>query len=291
MQGLLCTQAHHSITATAIGKFWYDDEFWRKVINPNRIRVAALAGGSGGKVDESPEEFAERCANDRLTQKIITRRTKYAHCFTVRDPHSHALLNRLGIENRLLPCTATFAGMYYNVPYAPQKGRVAIVPSSPNFIAGESPEDVMDRFASVVQKFRGAGYNPIAVFHGQKEFDRLRSKLNPSELFFSNDFYSLLKFYGSCEGIVSARLHGTLPAWGIGAERAVNISIDSRGCAADVLGIANLKYKEATPEALLASYESIGEISSDDRNKQIEYAVQEYASVLTPAFKESGWIV
>ncbi len=272
-------------------KFWYDDELWRKHINPNKIPVAVFAGGAGHpKPDITPERFAKECARDRMTRKIMRARTKHAVCFTVRDEHSHAFLDRLEIENHLLPCSATFAGKFYRVAPDPVSKRVAVVSAKPTFVQGVEPQAVIDRFLGIARTLKEGGYRPVMVCHNAAGYAAYRDLLPHDEVFYSNDYHALLKFYGSCEGIVSARLHATLPAFGIGGvNRLVNISIDVRGNAVDQLGIPNVSYARATPETVLSMLET-NVVDDRARTSLLSQAADRYARVAESALKTAGWL-
>lgn len=272
-------------------KFWYDDELWRKHINKHRIPVAVFAGGAGhSKPDITPERFAKEASRDRLTRKLLRARQKHALCFTVRDLHSHALLDRLEIDNELLPCSATFAGRYYRVEADPVSRRVAVVTAKPTFVEGVAPQVVIDRFLGIMATLQEAGYSPVLVCHNVKGYQAYRDLLGQDELFYTNDYHALLKFYGTCEGIVSARLHATLPAYGIGGvERLVNISIDVRGNAVDPLGIPNVPFARATPETVLTMLQN-NRVDNEHRRRQLDVAAAKYAEVADTALRNAGWL-
>lgn len=272
-------------------KFWYDDEMWRKHLNPNGIPVAVFAGGAGHPEAEiTPEAFAEECASDRKTRKILKMRAKNALCFTVRDAHSHALLNRLDIPNAYLPCSATFSGLYYRVRPRIVDGRVAIVSPKPTFVHRAKPEQVVERFLAIHHAVREEGYRPVMVCHNRVGYEAYRDLLPQEEVFYSNDYHPLLKFYGTCEGIISARLHATLPTYGIGgATRILNISIDIRGNAVDPLGIPNISYHQATPERVMALFLQ-NQIDPQQRDRRLEDVTSSYAGIIRRALSQGKWL-
>ena len=271
-------------------KFWYDDELWRKHINPAGVPVAVFAGGAGHPhADISPAKFARELSEDRKTRKIMKQRAKNALCFTVRDPHSAAFLERMEIEHHYLPCSATFSGHYYRVTPRVQKGRVAIVSAKPTFVHGESPEDVIARFLSIHEAVREEGFSPVMVCHNVQGYMAYRDLLPQQEVFYSNDYHPLLKFYATCEGIVSARLHATLPAFGIGSvTRLVNISIDVRGNAVEALGLPNLRYGDADAATVVGKLKH-GVIDSEFRARQLESTAAKYGAVISEVLRKVEW--
>lgn len=266
--------------------FDYDDELWNRVINPNKIPVAVLAGGSGEPDPHvTPEEWACELCEDSETVRIIQQRTEYAKLFTVRDRHSKALLDRLEIESTLIPCTAIFAGDYVNVTHAPVGKRVAVVPNE------HEDSDASERWITLAQLLTDAGYVPVFVCHGRTEYDALQRTETDIPIFYTNDYYALLRFYGTCEGIVSARLHGTLTAWGIGVTHALNLTIDSRGYAVEECCVENMILSDYEQKDIADRFiniaQSIGR-RTFDRVQIKEETANQYSELLRPLL--TPWI-
>lgn len=261
-------------------KFDYDDELWSRVINPNEIPVAVMAGGSGEPDPHvTPEEWAKELCDDEATVRIINQRMQFAKLFTVRDRHSKALLDRLGIESTLLPCTAIFAGDYAGIVHAPIKGRIAVVPNK-----HEEPE-VSGWWLTLAQLLKDQGYDPVFVCHERVEFDALQRTETTIPVYYTNDYYALLRFYGTCDGIISARLHGALPAWGIGVTHALNLTLDSRGYAVEECGIENAILNDSEPRDIADRFAEIVSTlgqRGDDRLRIRSATAMSYAELLRP---------
>ena len=78
------------------------------------------------------------------------------------------------------------------------------------------------------------GKNPIVVCHGTEEYRLLRGKVPSEALWYSNDSHTTLELYARAELVVSCRLHGALPAFGVGNTKVHMIGIDTRGSAVSV---------------------------------------------------------
>jgi len=258
-------------------KFWYDDGLWTEVIIPNKIPVAVLAGGSGfPDANMTPEQFADYCTSDPETVEIIKRRAIHALCFTTRDLHSHYLLNKIGIENKYLPCTATFAARYLPVPT--ERPFIALVPPSPNSLPDPyvtpgmtKEETVKTGWLELFRALQEQGKNPVMVCHWYREYELFKTELNDSELFYSNDYAAFLRFYTQCNTVISARLHGVLPAYGILGTRAIGVSIDTRGHAVNIFPkIPEITYDKFKKESILELLPNLQPSSEDDFTAHIQ---------------------
>lgn len=237
---------------------WYDKQLWEEVINPRELDVISIAGGGGyPNAEWTPEDFANHCYSSERTRILLKRRTKNTILTTVRDPHAHALLNKIGIDNKYMPCTATFSSRYANVTAEKDRNLTIIVPPSwdsvPNqYVTGEKEEDTRKRWLQIYNDIKKEHGNTLVVCHFYKEYMSLKDHIDPKDLFFTSDFLSLLKIYGKAHTVISSRLHGTLPAFGINGTKAVNIAIDTRGHAAEIFDkIPTITYGNLSSDAIL----------------------------------------
>jgi len=75
----------------------------------------------------------------------------------------------------------------------------------------------------------------------------------------------LLRQYSFAHTVVSPRLHGGLPAFGIDGTRVLNLSVDVRGTAVQVLPkIQNLQVGNASPDAVLTAIAKLEPSESAD---------------------------
>ena len=235
-------------------KLWYDDDMYR-LLRKWRTRVYSIAGGAGvPHTAWSPAQFAAYCIGSEETCKVLRRRKSVTRLFTVRDPYAHELLNKMSIMNYMLPCTATWASHYHGIQKA-SNDFVALVPPSLNIMApheakAKNKDDVRLSLLNTYKLFKSEfekrfpNKRIIIVSHHLNEYNLFKKYIDNDQLFYSNDAHSLLKFYSHCEYVVSGRLHGALPAYGIPGTKVGSISIDTRGAAATLLpDIVSIKYR------------------------------------------------
>ncbi len=220
--------------------FWYDENVWTSYVAKWGLQAYALAGGSGHPSPTiTPERFAEYCMGSHKTRRILKIRDNHSVLTTVRDPHASALLNSMHMEHQLMPCTATWATKKRGIKKK-SDDLVALVAPSAHHISHEAagavddagrahaPRDLMKRLYLVYKRM---GKNVVVVCHGLKEYLLLSGEIPKEDLYFSNDSHSVLQLYAQCELVVSCRLHGALPSYGIGNTKVQMIGIDSRGTA------------------------------------------------------------
>lgn len=246
---------------------FYDEELWRDYINPTGVPTVHLAGGGGfPNPDMTPTEFADYCMASERTVDILKERFTNAKLITVRDFHAYELVRRIRPDVKVLPCTALFAAQRRNVEARRVPKRVALVPPTPNMFpdrhvgsgdAGIKMEGIFNAFVNMRNQLLAAGYEPVIVCHGRAEFEAFRAGMRITPVFYTNCADSLLRYYGTCEAVVSARLHGAVCAYGIPGTAVVGIGIDTRMSAFDLLpGISQVKWQDFRDESILPYLEA-----------------------------------
>lgn len=261
--------------------FWYDREFWQDFIVPNKIKVFPLAGGGGYPSNTmNPREFADHCLQSHETQRILGMRCDHSPFFTVRDEHAYTLLKKFdrAPEVHLLACTATFAGPARGIEWE-SEGNILIVPPSPGSVPVQYLlENTQDMDADAINKAKAEkvmklfiecgealgeeyGSKPIYVAHYFPEYMLLKQYGIPEDqIFFTNDYYRLLKMYATADYVFSARLHGALPPFGMCGPQVVHVGIDTRMSAVGYFEqIPNIRIQDLTPEVAV---EAMGEAES-----------------------------
>ena len=229
--------------------FWYDREFWQDFIVPNKIKVLPMAGGSGYPSNTmTPKEFADYCLKSEETKRILGIRCDHSPFFTVRDEHAHTLLKEFDRtpEVHLLACTATFAAKARGIEWN-SEGKLLIVLPSPGSVPTQYLlENTADMDVNQINRAKaekvvkliiacgqlmGKQYDtkPVFVAHHFTEYMLMKQYSIPDDqIFFTNDYYHLLKIYATAEYVLSGRLHGALPPFGICGPKVVHVGVDTR---------------------------------------------------------------
>ena len=221
--------------------FWYDESVWTEYVAKWGLSAYALAGGSGyPSLSMDPKGFAAYCMASARTRRALRLRSNNSVLTTVRDPHAHALLNSMHIENQYMPCTATWATHKRGIEKSSDEFVALVAPSAHHLSHAaalsdsdedrlQAPKNLMPRMYRV---FSRLGKKPIVVCHAIGEYMLLRDIIPAEDLWYSNDSHSTLELYSKCELVVSCRLHGALPAYGLGDTKVHMVGIDTRGSAA-----------------------------------------------------------
>jgi len=255
------------------GTFWHDDILWAEMIDKSDVKVLNIAGGAGNQgPDVTPEEFVRYChLGGNKTKEFLRYRKEHNVLTTVRDEFAQKLLEQADIDSHHLPCGATFSSKYHNIEPAKDREYVALVLSQVNTIcldslprpyklkiqefAGKlSKDNTVEERKTLLQKFETETkrtfllesfleiYKDLkkdqkvkVVCHERNEFDLIKSLIPIDDIFFSTDYSAVLRFYAHCHTVVSARLHGSLPAYGIPGTKVVNVSVDIRGNSVKIL--------------------------------------------------------
>jgi hypothetical protein len=223
--------------------FWYDRELWTDYIEKYDLDMYALAGGGGiPGPSKTPAEFAEHCISSELTCKMLKHREGLSKLITVRDPCASALLSRLEIKHRHLPCTAAWAAPYLGIQKKSNEYVALVLPNAgmvgKKLMGGassakEGATRQFELFNDIADYLALRGKKPVFVCHWKPEYDFFSKHMPKHKIFFTNSVNDLLKFYARCELVVSARLHAALPAYGIPGTKVAGIKIDTRGTAMD----------------------------------------------------------
>lgn len=257
-------------------KHWYDDAMWRRHVIPYGLKVMTMAGGAGFSHPHiSIDEYVADCLSSARTVRIIRRRVEPSLCFTVRDPYAHALLNALDIENHYLPCSATWATRQWGITPEDERPLSLLVPPHPRYAPGyDAPrkpsrasrrEAYVRQWVDVYTAMKSHDDGAKALCHGYEEFQALRGHIPASDLLYHGDAYTLLRQYAFAHTVVSARLHGSLPAYGLPGTRVLNVSVDVRGSAVERFpGIGNVQLSDLSPTGLPDLLDGLKPSTEDD---------------------------
>lgn len=223
--------------------FWYDDILW-DYAKEHDFKIASVAGGSGYPDPRmSPDSFTKDCLSSKRTRELLGLRKEAGSLFTVRDPHSHALLNSVGITNHMLPCTAYWTFKKHEPTSDLPDNYWVLTPSNWNAIPDKYFKDCNNKaqealfyYRKIYDEMKARLGKVIICFHSEKEYKYYSKCFQESELFYSNDWLSLLSFYSKAKGILTGRLHGAVPFLGLPGRKAHLIAVDTRYSATEFFG-------------------------------------------------------
>src|SRR5690606_13115216 len=102
---------------------------------------------------------------------------------------------------------------------------------------------------------KAAGHKPLLCFHNLKDAQLFADEQHIDSIY-ANTAIALLNIYKQSAGVITGRLHGALPIYGMGGRKAVLGAIDTRASAGELLrDIQTTNLATATPGKLLELYE------------------------------------
>jgi len=213
---------------------WSDIEMWDQFVRPWNLKMMMMAGGAGHyKTDIDIESYAKWCLSSNKTRDTLLKRKPNLVCLTTRDPYAHYLLNQLGMENQLLPCSSLWAVKMLRFEPSDKRPFIFLVPSIVD--RKFNGLSYVDFWLSLYRKLKKEVGDVRVVCHELEEYKILEKVIGDADMIFHADYYMLLREYASAGVVVSGRLHGSLPAYSYPGTRVVNISVDTRGSAVTLL--------------------------------------------------------
>ena len=167
------------------------------------------------------------------------------------------------------------ASKMWNITPTEQRPYLILVPPSPRYTPKRVGrrriprrkrfQQFADNWKNFYTTLKQNGHNVRVLCHAYREYAALRDAIPAGALWFHGDPYTLLRQYASAHTVVSARLHGSLPAYGICGTRVLNLSVDVRGSAVEVFPkIRNLRISDATLDTLLSTIAQLMPSTSED---------------------------
>ncbi|MDA1190352.1 MAG: hypothetical protein O3A46_01565 [Candidatus Poribacteria bacterium] len=279
---------------------WRDDLMWRDCLIPWNIPVLSLSGGAAhGKATIDGDAFVADCMASAKTRRIISQRFRQIRLCAVRDPFTSGLLTKLGHQHAVLPCSAAWSSSMWGVQPESTRPHLFLVPprlavayrapiGRALALAATNPGMALRRMRSRLELNRDYTslpetwveiYRALAERHSSVKvlchtrMDQLAlvEHIPNDDLWYHSDPYTLLRQYGSAHTVVSARIHGSLPAFGIPDTRVLNISVDVRGATIELVPqIANIPVGELSVERVLREMETLEPSSSRDLVEPLE---------------------
>lgn len=264
--------------------FWYDTDFWH-FARDNKYRVAALAGGSGYPDPHMlPEQFSQDCLRSKLTRDILNVRKLNSDLVTTRDPHSHTLLNDFGIQNSLLPCSASWLYKQYQPDSLEMEDYWVLTPCGWNAVPDvcfvdcrNKPAETVAYFKRIYNLLKARLSNVLICLHSKREYDYYKEYFPAGCLFYSESWRELMVFYSKAKGVVSGRLHGALPLITLPGRKIHLIAVDTRHSATNFFSSISKSVYSDPPGYIVDKF--LG--GADNSGKDLDKFEQEYVSLIS----------
>jgi len=235
----------------------YNNEWYRPLIKERwlkykkEIPLLNIAAGTCQKYYSDGLEFCEKCNN------YIKEFYKYSTITTVRDKLAKKVLNNLGLNTKVIPCSSIFAIDNYSFK---NEGEDYVVV---NYMEGGGHYTFGQKidFYKYKKEFTKFYFelkkkeNVVISCHSQKEV-REALEFDPrANIFYEkNDYLAYMKFYSKAKFGIMNRVHGAFMMASYG-KPSIIIGNDSRARMAEEIGLKSYFVNEVNYELLMEEYE------------------------------------
>ena len=239
---------------------WYQPIVIKRLSRNKNSKFINLAAGTCQRYHSDGKEFmyCSKCSN------YIKNLFERCDVTTVRDLLAKTVLNSIGLDAPLIPCSSIFAvdnfglqhesGEYLALNYMPEGGHYNLGQDY-DAVAWESTMRTLYWKIMKQEKI-------VFVCHDGKEV-KAAKKIDPnSNIFFSNNFVEYMRFYSHAKFGIVNRVHGAFLMASFGKPSLI-IGSDSRAKMAETIGLESLFVNDVNTDVLIEKYESIKKYSSN----------------------------
>ncbi len=234
---------------SATGIEWYGPLIRDRFLKKKKGVLANIAAGTCQVYHSNGSEFLESAAVCDFIREFY----ELSRVTTLRDDLSGWLLNELGLEAPVIPCSSIFAINEHRVQ--PQRGEYVVV----NYMHGGAHyafqktidfEGWFNHFKDFYFQLKKKEERVIFSCHNQKEVDEAKTVDPDASIFFSQDFRDYLRFYAKAKYGVMNRVHGGFILASLG-KPAIVIGNDSRARMANQVNVKHYYVNDPTAQVLL----------------------------------------
>ena len=240
------------------GPYCSDNEWFNPLIKRRYLKTAFktpflnLAAGTCQKYDSDGSEFDSR----KSCQDYIKELQGLTKVTTVRDKLAKKVLNNMGFDVSVTPCSSIFAPESLGIEIGnPEYVALNYMKGGGHYIFGQKIdskkwENNFKRFYKTISKFEKC----IFVCHNQDEVMNAK-KIDPNaNIFISHDYKDYIKFYSKAKFGIMNRVHGAFLIASFGRP-AVVIGNDSRVKMSEEIALSYTFVNNADLDWLLVQYE------------------------------------
>jgi len=268
---------HNRVGSHCSENEWYGPLIRRRLANNFKAKLLNLAAGTCQEYHSDGSEFL-RCTKDI---QYIKQFYNLSTVNTVRDTLARSVLNSMGLDAPLIPCSSIFAIDEYGME--PESGAyVAInyMNLGGHYDLGGNVDSLM--WKSEFKKF----YDDVSrheklifVCHDKRELQAAKTIDANAEVFYSSDYLDYMKFYAKAKFGIVNRVHGAFMMASFGKPSIV-IGSDSRAKMASEIGIENIFVNDASFEYLKSKFLYLGSGADNYSEKFYSLKAQAYTDYM-----------
>ncbi len=267
---------------------WYQPLIKERWLKFNReAPLLNLAAGSCQKYHSDGTEFCKSC------NIYIKEFFQFSSLTTVRDKLAKKILNNVGLDADVIPCTSIFAIDEYGLK---DEGNEYVVI---NYMKGGGHYTFGQRidFEKYRKEFAKFYFdlkkkeNVVVSCHNEKEVKEILELDPKANVFFKkDDYFAYMKFYSKAKFGIMNRVHGAFLIASYG-KPSIIIGSDSRARMAEEIGLRSYFVNNVNYNILMKEYERLKEESEkgiyNEKFKKIkDDALNKYTSKLRATLKD-----
>jgi polysaccharide pyruvyl transferase WcaK-like protein len=263
----------------------YNNEWYKPLIKKRwlkykkNIPLLNLAAGTCQRYYSDGTEFCDKCNN------YIKEFYEYSTITTVRDTLAKKVLNNIGLDVKVIPCSSIFAIDEYDLKDEGEEYVVVnYMKGGGHYTFGQNID--FEKYKKEFTKFYfelKEKENVIISCHNQKEVNEALEFDPNAKIFYKKDDYlAYMKFYSKAKFGIMNRVHGAFMMASFG-KPSIIIGNDSRARMAEEIGLKSYFVNEIDYDLLKKEYEFLknGADNFKDRFKEIkEKAFNDYMEKL-----------
>lgn len=258
---------------------WYTPLIKKRYLKNKKAILLNLAAGTCQRYDSDGSEFS-RCP---VCSKYIKEFFSLCNVTTVRDNLAKKVLNSIGLDAPLIPCSSIFAINEYGLKGEdPEYVVVNYMRGGAHYTFGQEIDfkkwhKEFERFYYEIKKSERV----ILSCHNQEEIAEAKSIDQNAEIFYSpNNYLAYMKFYAKAKLGIMNRVHGAFLMASYGRPSIV-IGNDSRAKMANEIGLKSVFVNDANYHYLMSQYEDIKDNAGDFVGKFAEIKKKAYNDYMT----------
>ncbi len=260
---------------------WYNPLIKRRYVRvKDQVSFLNIAAGSCQRYHSNGSEFLKCTKDTKYIQDLysVTRIT------TVRDKLSKIILNSIGLDAPVIPCSSIFARDNLNVQ-TEDADFVALnyMRGGAHYTFGQAIDaDQWERTFRAFYKIVSEKEHCVFVCHNRDEVAEAKKIDSSAEIFMSKDHLDYIRFYAKARFGIMNRVHGAFMIASFGRPSFV-VGNDSRARMVEEIGLRHAFVNDVDMDRLMNEYENLKN-GADDFTRRFskirQKAYREYMNVL-----------
>lgn len=249
---------HDALNSHCANNEWYQPLILRRFTKNKKAKLLNLAAGTCQNYHSDGTEFL-KCVKD---VEYIRKLFKISAVTTLRDSLARTVLNLLGLDSPVIPCSSIFAADEHRLK-SEGNDYVAVnyMDGGSHYTFGQNIDKGKwnSEFQSFYWKIKKMS-RVVFICHNKQEVYEAKRFDPAAEIFYSDDFIAYMKFYSRARFGILNRVHGAFMLASFGKPSIV-IGNDTRAKMANEIALRSYFVNDVDCQLLIKEYERLEEES------------------------------